>query len=223
MSKTYPGFKGKRLFLFSVFLALCTISLFVYQMSGKLFQGWFVKEESGNDLSLENTSEDIILFPQEKTISNNEYFFLELKLGDVHKEEEATWKSSDDSIARVSDTPGTKGQVTTGGKAGSVTITAEYEGKAYTSNLQVENAKLKVFCFPFKNSIKVGEEVMYILLYEEMGVPNYTYEWTGDITSDFAVPKVSFNTPGTKKVHIKTVDVVGNIAEADCDPLEVVQ
>ena len=64
---------------------------------------------------------------------------------------------------------------------------------------------------------------MYILLYEEMGVPNYTYEWTGDITSDFAVPKVSFTTPGTKKVHIKTVDVVGNIAEADCDPLEVVQ
>ncbi|QQS60913.1 MAG: Ig-like domain-containing protein [Candidatus Moraniibacteriota bacterium] len=223
MSKTYLGFKSKRIFLFSVFLALCTISLFVYQMSGKLFQGWFMKEESANNLSLENKIETITIIPQEKTILNSDYFFMELKLGDVHKEEEATWKSSDTTIANVSNTPGTKGQVTTGGKAGSVIITAEYEGKIYTSKLQVENAGLEVSCFPRKNPIKVGEKVEWVLLYKEIGVPNYTYEWTGDITSNIALPETSFDTPGIKNVHAKTEDVVGNMAEAQCDPLKVIQ
>ena len=202
---------------------LLFIVAFVLQFANAIFKSDTKIDKNAYQESAINTISEITLFPQEKTILNNDYFFMELRSGNKNMAEEAVWKSSDESIARVSDTPGTKGQITTGGNPGTVTISAEYQEKTYTSTIQVEGAKLEVFCFPFKTPVKVGEEVMWILLYKELGVPNYTYEWSGDISSTDAAPEMSFSTPGTKHAHIKTVDVVGNVAEADCDPLEVVK
>ena len=200
MEKKHSGLRDTKVIILSGVLMLLFILAFVLQFASTIFKSDVQRDKNAYQ---ENTM---------NTVSENKNIA-----------EEALWKSSDESIARVSDTPGTKGQITTGGNPGTVTISAQYQEKTYTSTIQVEGAKLEVFCFPFKTPVKVGEEVMWILLYKELGVPNYTYEWSGDVSSTDAAPETSFSTPGMKRVHIKTVDVVGNVAEADCDPLEVVK
>lgn len=223
MEKKHSGLRDTKVIILSGVLMLLFILAFVLQFASTIFKSDVQRDKNAYQENTMNTVSEITLFPQEKTILNNDYFFMELRSENKNIAEEALWKSSDESIARVSDTPGTKGQITTGGNPGTVTISAQYQEKTYTSTIQVEGAKLEVFCFPFKTPVKVGEEVMWILLYKELGVPNYTYEWSGDVSSTDAAPETSFSTPGMKRVHIKTVDVVGNVAEADCDPLEVVK
>ncbi len=204
------------LFLFFLF-SLVAIFLVGYMSERKIQP---IKEEK---INFQKNSRGIDIFPEEVSIINRDYIFLELKDDkDQNYTEKAIWESSDNSIARVSDTSGTKGQIITGGNSGSVDIIATYDGEVYTRNIQVEESKLKVKCFPLKTTVKIKEDVMWILLYEEMGVPNYTYEWSGDIVSNFAAPEASFDTAGIKNVQIKTVDARGSVAEAQCDPLKVV-
>jgi len=157
---------------------------------------------------------------------------LELNIGNVEQltltkngkdvTQEAQWYSENSEIADVSNTEPIKGQVTTHSE-GETTLRAVYGDEFVTTSVKTNVPKISVYCYPDPLEAKVGEVVHWMLVYPDKGVPNYSYEWTGDggfVSSD-PIPAHTYASPGEMKAHIRTVDTIGSVAEANCNPVTI--
>ena len=131
--------------------------------------------------------------------------------------QKAEWFSEDASIALVSNTEPIKGQIQPAGK-GTTTIMVEYNGLNAIAQVAVKGNELAVRCEASVSKAKVGEQVVLNAFYNPIGVPPYTYVWSGDekLTGDQGLGFKTYTTPGVKKIHFATKDVAGSTAEADC-------
>ncbi|NCU41118.1 MAG: hypothetical protein EOM19_00125 [Candidatus Moranbacteria bacterium] len=132
--------------------------------------------------------------------------------------------SNDSSIAEISNILETKGQLMIH-KEGKTSIVALYEDMSAESEISVENPKLSVYCKASSENVKKGEPVMWIVFFSERGVPNYSYSWKGtdNFVGDLGMVTTTYETSGTKKASVEIVDMVGNKANAECTPLEVIE
>jgi len=131
--------------------------------------------------------------------------------------QEAFWYSDDSSIALVANKEPIKGQVSSPG-VGETVVRAVYNEENVEAQVKVVKPGMSVEC-NVPHEAKVGEEVRITAYYTEIGVPYYSYEWTGDegLDSNEAIVEKTYETPGIKKIYYRTVDMAGNEAELDCE------
>lgn len=131
--------------------------------------------------------------------------------------QEAFWYSDDPMVALVGNNAPVKGQVSSPGK-GETIVRAVYKELNAETKVTVEGSKLSVDCSMVPQEAKVGTEITLNAYYTQIGTPFYSYEWTGDdgLNANTAYADITYTTPGTKKVHFKTVDLAGSVAEMDC-------
>jgi len=132
--------------------------------------------------------------------------------------QQAFWYSDNGEVATVATLEPNRGQVSAL-SVGTTMVHASINGTDAIARVSVTKPSLRVECIPIQTTARVGEEVNFIAEYRAAGVPNYEYEWTGDdgLTSTLAGADHTYTTPGVKKVHFKTIDTAGAVAEDDCE------
>lgn len=149
--------------------------------------------------------------------------------------QDASWHSSDITLASVSDARPIKGEVL-GRAAGSVMITASYDGIETSAHVVVIPAAIDIACFPPKKEIKLGETAVWVAKFphhpdeiHEDGYDSYnhgvgrsTVTWSGtDVKStdpihDSVLVK-KYLTRGQKMAQVEIVDYKGNNAHHTCE------
>jgi len=77
---------------------------------------------------------------------------------------DAEWSSTNTDAVNISNTPGLKGQMTTGAESGMAIIEARYDGGLARKEIRVNPAPLEVMCVPDQKEVAVGETVRWVSL-----------------------------------------------------------
>lgn len=132
------------------------------------------------------------------------------------------WTSDKPELVDVSNADPIRGQVVAQ-KEGSYSIKASYQGKEITIPVKVSKSELKIVCKADPPTAKVGQKVVWVMMFEKIGTPRYTYSITGSegLNGKEGLATITYKTPGTKNVQMKVVDSLGTEAAVACDPYEV--
>lgn len=174
--------------------------------------------EKINRVSQEKVEEELIISEKNVFLGvGSEPVQLSVTLGDEDITKEAFWFSDDGSVATVGNDPETKGRVVAAGE-GKTIVGASYNDQFAEAIVETKNPELNIVCSPSSSEISVGEEVQFIGIFNDVGVPNYTYIWSGDdgMEGSMGVVSWTYETPGIKNVNFKAIDQVGATAEASC-------
>lgn len=176
--------------------------------------------EVSDNLPVVEESELVISKTEIKVNRGGQITNLTLNYKDQDVTEQAFWYSDDPSVAYVDNLESIKGQVSPRG-VGSTTIRAVYKDLFAESAVSVAQPGLEVDCRMIPKEAKVGEVVEMTAYYTQLGVPFYSYKWTGDdgLDDDTAVITKTYTTPGLKKIHFETYDTEASFAEMDCEIL----
>lgn len=161
----------------------------------------------------------LVVSPAELTLSQGGYLSpLSATYNGEDVTQQAYWYSDDPAVAVVASLEPNRGQVSALG-VGKTLIHAAINGVDATARVTVVQPGLRVECMPTQSTATVGEKVLFIAEYKDPGVPFYMYEWTGDdgLSDTLAYVRHTYTTPGVKKVHFKTTDMAGAVAEDDCE------
>lgn len=135
------------------------------------------------------------------------------------------WYSEQEDIFSLSNAAEITGQLMAHA-AGEGIAYVEFGSNTYEIPVTVTHPSLKVSCLAGVESApaEVGDEIAWIGIYEEIGLPPYQHEWLiGDeVVSEEAVYLTTYETVGLKQVSFRVSDQLENVAETECT-LEVVE
>lgn len=135
------------------------------------------------------------------------------------------WTSDNVNFITISNEDPIRGQVSalSNTKEGDYQIKATFQGKEAIATLKVVKAELKISCVVSPTSARVGEKVTWIMFFDKIGTPRYTYSITGSegLNSKNSYVHINYRAPGEKTVKMKAIDYAGNEAEVTCDPYNV--
>lgn len=88
----------------------------------------------------------------------------------------------------------------------------------FSAPVTVTPAVMEVRCYSKPTRARVGEDVSWVAGFTKLGVPYYTYEWSGadGLTGDTPILLKTYTTRGTKTAHVYVKDSVDTKGEAEC-------